>query len=106
MKSFAFALLATVTLGALSEAQQKLCDAYKANEATKDDTTSAAYKAACEEAKTPTAEESKKAVCDAYKALKPDDTSSDSYKAACPDGATNVTAFAATMAAAVAALAF
>jgi len=65
--------------------------------------TSSSYKAVCK----PEASETNKVdLCATYKTANPDDTDSAAFKVACPDGATNVTAFAATMAAAIAALAF
>ena len=109
MKSFALALLVASTsatwAGTSEKAAQATCDTWKALEANKDKTDADLdYKEYCY-IDIVAGKEQDKAACAVLKAANTD-SSTDTYKAVCPEGATNVTAFAATMAAAIAALAF
>jgi hypothetical protein len=111
MKSFALALLVASTsaawAGTSEKAAQAACDTWKALDGNKDKKAGDAdYDAQCV-TNVAAAKETDKLACGVLK-IANTDSSSDAYKAVCPasDGATNVTAFAATMAAAIAALAF
>ena len=107
MKSFALALLVASTsaawAGTSEKAAQAACDTWKAANSDKK-AGDADYDTQCV-TNVANGKKLDESACAAF-TLVNTDSSTDAYKAVCPEGATNVTAFAATMAAAIAALAF